>query len=57
MESPDEASVMACPMVSQAAVADLQMWLSLPVTPFTYQVLARAVGARPTNDAVSSRLK
>jgi len=30
MESPDEASEMACPMVLQACWGDLQLLLSLP---------------------------
>jgi hypothetical protein len=40
MESPDEASEIACPMVLQAARGDLQLWLLLPFTPFTYHVVA-----------------
>jgi hypothetical protein len=40
MESPDEASEIACPMVLQAVVGDLQSLLSLPLTPLTYHVLA-----------------
>src|ERR1039457_4484585 len=46
-ESPDEASEIACPMVLQAVWADMQLLLSLPLTPFTYHVvLAIAVEAR-----------
>ena len=33
MESPEAASEMACPMVLQAAVGDMQLLLLLPVTP------------------------
>ena len=41
-ESPDRASEMACPMVLQAAVGDLQSLRSRPLTPLTYHVLAEA---------------
>ena len=45
MESPEEESAIACPMVWHAAVEDKQLLLSLPLTPFTYRVvLDRAVG-------------
>src|SRR5215472_4715914 len=55
--SPDDASEIACLMVLQALVGDLQLWLSLPFTPFTYHmVLARAIGPRVKNEATSSTL-
>ena|SRR5215469_10322107 len=41
MESPDEASAMACPIVLQAVVGDLQLLPSLSLTPFTYLVCWR----------------
>ena len=42
-------------MVLQAVVADKQLSLSLPVTPFTYQiVLARAVEVRANDKATIS---
>src|ERR1017187_8423815 len=57
-ESPDAASEMACPIVLQAVVADMQLLLSLPFTPSTYHVvLARAVGTRARNKASSERLR
>jgi len=57
MESPEEASEMACPMVLQAIWDDMQLLLSLPLTPFTYRVvLARAVEAMARNIAISSSL-
>ena len=59
MESPDEgdASEMACPMVLQAVWGDVHLLLSLPLTPLTYHVLlARAVGGRAKNSAITSRL-
>ena len=55
MESPDDDRDMACPMVLQGAWETKQVLLSLPVNPFTYQVvLARAAGAWVRNSAVSS---
>ena len=55
IESPDFASETACPMVSQAVVGDMQLLLSLPLTPFTYHVvLARAVGTRARNGAITN---
>jgi hypothetical protein len=46
MESPDDASEMACPMVLQAVCGVLQSLSSLPFTPSTYHVLlAMATGA------------
>jgi hypothetical protein len=57
MESSDEASEMACPMVLQAVWDDIQLLQSLPFDPFTYHVaLASAVGARGRNSAINSRL-
>ena len=50
MESPEAASEMACPMVLQAACADKQWLLSLPLAPFTYHVLL----ARATLGSVTS---
>jgi hypothetical protein len=56
-ESPDDACPVACPIVLQAVVADLQSLLSLPVTPFTYHVLlAEAGDARAKNRARSEKL-
>jgi hypothetical protein len=57
IESPDEASEIACPMVLQAVVGDVQALPSLPLTPLTYHVLlARAVDVRAKNTARSGRL-
>src|SRR5579859_1753508 len=57
MESPDEASEIACPIVLQAVCGDLQLLLSFPFTPLTYHVLlARAVEFRARNKATSGRL-
>ena len=39
MESADEASAMAWPMVLQAVWANLQLLLSFPCTPSTYHVV------------------
>src|SRR5262252_5065740 len=48
---------MACPMVLQAVVGDLQLLPSLPLTPLTYHVvLAKAGGARAENSAKSSKV-
>jgi hypothetical protein len=56
MESPEAASEMACPIVLQAVVSDLQGLLSLPLTPLTYHVvLAKATGARAENSANTSK--
>src|ERR1017187_6700651 len=56
-ESPNEASEIACPMVLQAVWADMQLLLSLPLTPFTYHVvLAIAVEARARNTAANRKL-
>jgi len=49
MESPETASEMACPMVLQAVVGDLQLLLLLPLTPFTYHVVADAIGTHRAN--------
>lgn len=57
IESPDAASEMACRMVLQAVVEDVQLLLSLPLTPFTYHVVvAVAVEARATSSATSRKL-
>lgn len=57
MESPFEASEMACPMVLHAVWGDLQLLLSFPLTPSTYHVVwAEAAGARARNRTKSSRL-
>jgi hypothetical protein len=40
MESPEDANEIACPMVLHAVLEDAQFPLSLPLTPFTYHVLA-----------------
>ncbi len=43
IESWEDASEMACLIVLQAVVGDVQLLLLLPLTPFTYQfVLAQA---------------
>jgi hypothetical protein len=42
--SPDAASAIACPIVLQAALDDVQLLVSLPDTPLTYQVLAASAG-------------
>src|SRR5215469_11959364 len=49
---------MAWPIVLHAAVGDLQLLLSFPLTPFTYHVavLAMIVGARVKNSAKSSKV-
>ena len=56
MESPDTASEMACPMVLQAVVVDVQVLLSLPLTPLTYHVLAEAAEVRATTTAAKRKL-
>jgi len=49
--SPDDASEIACPIVLQAVVDELQSLLSLPLTPSTYHVvLATATGSRDRKD-------
>jgi hypothetical protein len=40
IESPEAAKEMAWPTVLQAVVEDVQVLLSLPLTPLTYHVLA-----------------
>jgi hypothetical protein len=42
MELPEVAREMECFIVLQAFVGDVQLLLSLPLTPFTYHVLAEA---------------
>jgi hypothetical protein len=55
IESPEAASEMACLMVLQAVVGDVQLLLLLPVTPLTYQVLATTGRTRAVSSkAVSS---
>src|SRR5215472_17212586 len=55
--SPDAASEMACPMVLQAVVGDLQLLLSFPLTPFTYHVVvAMAVEVRARTPTTSKQL-
>jgi hypothetical protein len=50
MVSPDAARKMVCLMVLHAVVDVLQLLLSLPFTPLTYQVvLASAVGTAANN--------
>jgi hypothetical protein len=45
MESPEEAIDTACPMVLHAVCTDMQLLVSLPLTPFTYSVvLASEIG-------------
>src|ERR1700730_7475046 len=57
MESPDADLEMACPMVLQGARDAKHGLLSLPVNPFTYQVvLARAAEAWVRSSAVGNRL-
>jgi hypothetical protein len=46
IESPEEASAIACPMVLQATDADKQLLLSLPLTPFTYHAVPARDRAR-----------
>jgi hypothetical protein len=41
--SPDEASEMAWPMVLQAVADDKQLFVSLPVTPFTYHLVLATI--------------
>jgi hypothetical protein len=38
-------------------IADVQLLLSFPVTPFTYHVVAQAVDAKPRTPASSSRVR
>jgi len=54
--SPDKASEMACPIVLHAVDGDRQLFLLLPLLPFTYQVVARAVGAKAKNSAKTSKV-
>jgi hypothetical protein len=57
IESPDAARKMACPMVLQAVVDDLQLLLSLPVAPLTYQVvLARTIGTAANNISATTHV-
>src|SRR5215469_12480815 len=52
MESPETASEMACPMVLQGVVGDKQLLLLFPLTPFTYHVVADAIGTHRANSNV-----
>src|SRR5215470_1698152 len=49
MESPEAASEMAWPMVMQAVRVDKQLLLLFPLTPFTYHVVADAIGTHRAN--------
>src|ERR1700720_3524803 len=51
IESPEAAKEMAWPTVLQAVVEDVQVLLSLPLSPLTYHVLATAVEAKARNTA------
>ena len=55
IESPEAASEMACLIVLQAVVGDTQLLRLLPVTPFTYYVLAMAVETKARNATASSK--
>src|SRR5437588_11968016 len=56
MESPDETSETACPMVLHAVSGRRQLLVSLPFTPSTYHaVLATAHGARAAKKADDSK--
>src|SRR6516162_8831621 len=56
IESPDDTSEIACPMVLHGVVGVLQSLLSFPPTALTYQVLlASEVGARARSKARSGR--
>jgi len=58
MVSPDEASAMACLMVLQAVVGDVQLLLLLPLTPFTYHVVpAKAVGTAANNISATTHIR
>jgi hypothetical protein len=58
MESPEAANEIACPIVLQALVGAVHESLSLPFTPFTYQILlAKAFGARARDSTAAGRLK
>jgi hypothetical protein len=49
---------MAWPMVLQAAVADRQLLVSMPVNPLTYHVVAaRTNGAWVSSSAVAKRIE
>jgi hypothetical protein len=57
MVSPEATSEMACLIVLQGVVGDVQLLLSLPLTPFTYHVvLAQALEARARNIAANRKL-
>jgi hypothetical protein len=55
--SPDLAREIACPTVLQGVVDDVQLWLSLPLTPFTYQVLAIAAGTKVRDRTINITLE
>jgi hypothetical protein len=42
IESPEAASEIACPMVLQAVLEEVQLLALLPLPPFTYRVVAIA---------------
>ena len=53
---PDTANEIACLIVLQGAVGDVQLLLLLPLTPFTYHVvLATAVGAKEKNSPTNKK--
>src|SRR5215469_15333353 len=54
--SPEDAIESACPMVLKAAVGDLQSWMSLPLTPLTYHVVADAIEVRARCKLSRSRI-
>src|SRR5215467_1532528 len=56
MESPDEASEIAFPMVLQGVEAERQLLVSLPLTPFTYHAVLAIAGASARNNVRSRRL-
>jgi hypothetical protein len=56
MASPDAASEIAWPMVLQAVVEDVQLLLSLPLTPLTYHVVAMALEVTARNTNASERV-
>jgi len=57
IKSPEAASEMACPMLLQADVAEVQLLLLLPLTRFTYHVVvATAVEARAGNSDANKKM-
>src|SRR6267378_6834943 len=47
---------MAWPTVLQGVVGDVQLLLSLPLTPLTYHLVADAIGDRPISKLIRSRM-